>query len=144
MKTWIVSSLDYETIQGEETIQGRKLYEDIRYIECRNNPWSIIIWTSLIYLLSLGLSLTEKLATALNEHDNYHHNCNSQPFSCIYNSFIEFCWVFVYFSVIYALYSLWSQKNSYKKKTNLFFLVLNWFLIFDSKDFLDFQVPRIF
>ena len=36
MKTWIVSSLDEETIQGEEaiqgeeTIQGRKLYEEIR------------------------------------------------------------------------------------------------------------------
>ena len=25
MKTWIVSSLDEETIQGDETIQGRKL-----------------------------------------------------------------------------------------------------------------------
>ena len=32
MKTWIVSSLDEETIKGEETIQGRKLYEEIRYI----------------------------------------------------------------------------------------------------------------
>ena len=31
MKTWIVSSLDKETIQGEETNQGRKLYEEIRY-----------------------------------------------------------------------------------------------------------------
>ena len=31
MKTWIVSSLDEESIQGEETIQGRKLYEEIRY-----------------------------------------------------------------------------------------------------------------
>jgi hypothetical protein len=31
MKTWIVSSLDEETIQGKETIQGRKLYEEIRY-----------------------------------------------------------------------------------------------------------------
>ena len=27
MKTWIVSLLDEETIQGEETTQGRKLYE---------------------------------------------------------------------------------------------------------------------
>ena len=34
MKTWIVSSLDVETIQGEETIQGRKLYEEIgRYMK---------------------------------------------------------------------------------------------------------------
>jgi hypothetical protein len=33
MKTWIVSSLDEETIQEEETIQGRKLYEEIRYVE---------------------------------------------------------------------------------------------------------------
>ena len=32
MKTWIVSSLDDETIQGEETIQGRELYEKIRYM----------------------------------------------------------------------------------------------------------------
>ena len=32
MKTWIVSSLDEETIQGEETNQGRKLYEEIRYV----------------------------------------------------------------------------------------------------------------
>ena len=32
MKTGIVSSLDEETIQGEEIIQGRKLYEEIRYI----------------------------------------------------------------------------------------------------------------
>ena len=32
MKTWIVFSLDDETIQGEETIQGRKLYEEIRYV----------------------------------------------------------------------------------------------------------------
>ena len=31
MKTWIVSSLDEETIQGEETNQRRKLYEEIRY-----------------------------------------------------------------------------------------------------------------
>ena len=31
MKTWIVSSLDVETIQGEETDQGRKLYEEILY-----------------------------------------------------------------------------------------------------------------
>ena len=31
MKTWIVYSLDEETIQGEETIQVRKLYEEIRY-----------------------------------------------------------------------------------------------------------------
>ena len=31
MKTWIVSSLDEETIQKEETIQGKKLYEGIRY-----------------------------------------------------------------------------------------------------------------
>ena len=33
MKTWIVSSLDEENIQGEETIQGRKLYEEIRYFK---------------------------------------------------------------------------------------------------------------
>ena len=33
MKTWIVSSLDEETIQGEETIQWRKLYEEIRYCQ---------------------------------------------------------------------------------------------------------------
>jgi hypothetical protein len=32
MKTWIVSSLYEETIQGEETTQGRKLYEKIRYL----------------------------------------------------------------------------------------------------------------
>ena len=32
MKTWIVSSLDEETILEEETIQGRKLYEKIRYV----------------------------------------------------------------------------------------------------------------
>ena len=31
MKICIVSSLDEETIQGEETIPGRKLYEEIRY-----------------------------------------------------------------------------------------------------------------
>ena len=31
MKILIVSSLDEEAIQGEETIQGRKLYEEIRY-----------------------------------------------------------------------------------------------------------------
>ena len=34
MKTWIVSSLDEETIQREETIQGRKLYEEIQYFNC--------------------------------------------------------------------------------------------------------------
>ena len=34
METLIVSSLDEETLQGEETIQGRKLYDEIRYIEC--------------------------------------------------------------------------------------------------------------
>ena len=33
MKIWIVSSLDKEIIQGDETIQGRKLYEEIRYLE---------------------------------------------------------------------------------------------------------------
>ena len=33
MKTWLVSSLDEESIQGEETIQGRKLYEEIRYVK---------------------------------------------------------------------------------------------------------------
>ena len=32
MKTWIVSSLNEENIQGEETIQGRKLYEEIQYL----------------------------------------------------------------------------------------------------------------
>ena len=32
MKTWIVSSLDEETVQEKETIQGRKLYEEIRYV----------------------------------------------------------------------------------------------------------------
>ena len=32
MKTWIVSSLGKETIQGGETNQGRKLYEEIRYV----------------------------------------------------------------------------------------------------------------
>ena len=32
MKIWIVSSLDEEIIQGVETIQGRKLYEEIRYV----------------------------------------------------------------------------------------------------------------
>ena len=32
MKTWIVSSLDEETIREEEAIQGRKLYEEIRYL----------------------------------------------------------------------------------------------------------------
>ena len=32
MKIWIGSSLDEETTQGEETIQGRKIYEEIRYI----------------------------------------------------------------------------------------------------------------
>jgi hypothetical protein len=49
MKTWIVSSLDEETIQAEETIQGRKLYEEIRYMwgEC-----DIILSTALS--LSLG------------------------------------------------------------------------------------------
>ena len=31
MKTSIVSSLDEETIHGEETVQGRKLYEEIGY-----------------------------------------------------------------------------------------------------------------
>ena len=33
MKTLIVSSLDEEIIQGEETIQGRKLYEEIQYMK---------------------------------------------------------------------------------------------------------------
>ena len=33
MKTWIVSSRYEEAIQGEETIQGRKLYEEIRYLK---------------------------------------------------------------------------------------------------------------
>ena len=33
MKTLIVSSLDEESIQEEETIQGRKLYEEMRYSE---------------------------------------------------------------------------------------------------------------
>ena len=32
IKTWIISSLDEETVQGEETIQGRKLYEEILYV----------------------------------------------------------------------------------------------------------------
>ena len=31
----MVSSLDEETIRGEETIQGRKLYEEIRYMVIR-------------------------------------------------------------------------------------------------------------
>ena len=40
MKTWIVSSLDEETIQEEETIQGRKLYEEIRYEgSLKKNPF---------------------------------------------------------------------------------------------------------
>ena len=40
MKTWILSSLDEESIQGEETIQGMKLYEEIRYLlaQLKNAP----------------------------------------------------------------------------------------------------------
>ena len=33
MKTWIVSCVDEVTIQGKETILGRKLYEEIRYVD---------------------------------------------------------------------------------------------------------------
>ena len=33
MKTWTVSSLDEEIIQGEETIQERKLYEEIWFLK---------------------------------------------------------------------------------------------------------------
>ena len=47
MKTWIVSSLDDETIQGEENIQGRKLYEEIRYSDsCKGTSIEekIIVW----------------------------------------------------------------------------------------------------
>ena len=35
MKIWIVSSLDEENIQGEETIQGRKLLEEIQYVDLK-------------------------------------------------------------------------------------------------------------
>ena len=44
MKTWIVSSLDEKTIQGEETIQGgeiiqgRKLHKEVRYMFLFWNP----------------------------------------------------------------------------------------------------------
>ena len=34
MKSWILSSLDEETIKGEETNQRRKLYEEILYVSC--------------------------------------------------------------------------------------------------------------
>ena len=44
MKTWIVSSLGKETIQGEETIQGRKLYEEIRYLVCFCLHWKCEFW----------------------------------------------------------------------------------------------------
>ena len=43
MKTWIVSSLDEETIQAEETNQGRKLYEEMRYMD-ETNTKSKVNW----------------------------------------------------------------------------------------------------
>ena len=35
MKIWIVSSLNEETIQEEETIQGRKLFEENTSLPCQ-------------------------------------------------------------------------------------------------------------
>ena len=55
MKTWIVSSLDEEIIQGEETIQGRKLYEEIRY---EHASWSNL---NPIRAFALDLSLLEDM-----------------------------------------------------------------------------------
>ena len=43
MKICIVSSPDEETIQGEETFQGRKLYEEIRYTKKMWNQKTIVI-----------------------------------------------------------------------------------------------------
>ena len=51
MKTWIVSSLHEETIQGEETNQGRKLYEEIRYTEAYYCPKQPTTSTSCSYLI---------------------------------------------------------------------------------------------
>ena len=53
MKTWIVSSLDEEALQGEETIQGRKLYEEIRYPSFRGKNAMVYRYsvTSLIGVL---------------------------------------------------------------------------------------------
>ena len=47
MKTWIVSSLDEETVQGEETIQGRKLYEEIRYVRFATKKVQVDRYTKL-------------------------------------------------------------------------------------------------
>ena len=52
MKTWIVSSLDEETIQGEETNQGRKLYEEIRYIDKTRQIVASISMTSQFHKFS--------------------------------------------------------------------------------------------
>ena len=60
MKTWIVSSLDEETIQGEENIQGRKLYEEIRYVpflfskDKKPNSFIISKMWGFYYIIALG------------------------------------------------------------------------------------------
>ena len=60
MKTWKVSSLDEETIQGEKTILGRKFYEEIRYASSslpRYNPFSEQPWTAMYFEVSSSPSL---------------------------------------------------------------------------------------
>ena len=65
MKTGIVSSLDEETIQGEEIIQGRKLYEEIRYIFISFGHLApfheLVHWSDIIELQKEGLATKNSL-----------------------------------------------------------------------------------
>ena len=62
MTIWIISSLDEEIIQGEETIQGRKLYEEIRYsiYEVKNCHNAKTIWKFPHFPLSKKNGATRK------------------------------------------------------------------------------------
>ena len=42
MKIWIASSLDEETIQGEENIRGRKLFKEIQYRKQKEKPKALL------------------------------------------------------------------------------------------------------
>ena len=68
MKTWIVSSLDKETIQGEETIQGRKLYEEIRYAKQE------IAYCPNIYAVTFG----EHIKVIFPKTSGYHRHSSSR------------------------------------------------------------------
>ena len=73
MKTWIVSSLDEETIQGAETIQGRKLFKGGKYMRKYDisNVYDLTLLDSMIEIILLMLRSNSD--TQSSDFENWHY-----------------------------------------------------------------------